>query len=205
MRLNTTIELSDLIKGIAAFIAAAIVFFSITLAEKEISTKELQLELAREIPKLIPLLRNNYTNQVENNTRLKIRAVIRVTSDLPTYIFPPEIKLLDQSGIDIPNSDYQVIDSNQFSGLFAPDSIYHITYNVELSENLKTDGLLVSMTYLAEMPDSLKKVYNEIYEDIPDAKWESVSDSWSLNYIYKEKVYDHGENPIWSDFWDNPR
>lgn len=201
---------SEIFNGVVVFIGAIIVFFSITLAETNIAEKKVQLELARELPKLIPMLRNNYTNQVSSDEKhIEVRAVLRVASTLPTYIHPPFITLVTPEGdslVDIGEDKYEVLDVDQFQGSFASKSEYHITYNIQLNDEIDFDKVMVKMSYLAELPNSLQTVYKDVYEDIPDSKWEDVSKAaWKMSYGYTEKIYRHNQNEIWDDFWENPR
>lgn len=200
---------SEIFKGLVLFIGALIVFFSITLAEKNVAEKKVQLELARELPKLIPMLRNNYTNQVsEDGKYIGLRAFIRVASTLPTYIHVPIITLVLPEGdklVNIGNEKYEVKDATQFQGVFVPKSEYQITYKILLKENIDFEKVKIKMSYFTELPASLKTVYKDVYSDIPDSEWENIDKAWGMTYYYTEKIYKHNKNKIWKDFWVNPR
>lgn len=203
---DKNINTTEIIKGAFTLIGAIIVFVSITWVQMEISVKEIQLELAREFQQLMPMLRNNYTNQVSKDGRhIEIRVVLRIESTLPTYVFPPIISLLNSEGEEVLKEKYMIKDVNQFHGIFSPDSEYKITYNIEMEEGVDLSDLNLRMAFQTDLPESIKSVYSDVYDDVPDSQWENAYKAWSVEYKYNEKLYAFGQNPIWSTFWENPR
>lgn len=203
--LNRSLDSTELLKGLFVLIGAVIVFCTITTALRDVEVKEIQLSLAQELPKLIPNFRNNYTNQLsENGKEITVRAVLRNQSNLSSYLYTPTVQIFDKNDTEVTNA---VISSDikQLSGFLSPNSEYRVTYKVALKNSLVVDRHKIRILLKTDMPDSLKVVYRDLYSDIPDADWGSVESSWSVDYVYKEKLYPYKKNPIWLNWWENPR
>ncbi|MCJ8321548.1 MAG: hypothetical protein MJK12_18075 [Colwellia sp.] len=205
MRFNFSRELdtTELIKGIFTLVGVLIIFFTITLALRDVEIKKLQLSLAQELPKLIPAFRNNYTNQIsEDGRHIEVRAILRNQSSFSAYLYNPTLQILDKNDVHILDA---IVKSNisQISGLLSPMSEYKVSYKITLGEQFILDGHKIRILFKVEMPDSLKVIYQDLFENIPDANWGKVEEAWTIDYIYKEPVYVN--NPIWKNWWTNPR
>ena len=64
----------------------------------------------------------------------------------------------------------------------------------------------MSVEYQVELATHIKEIYNDLFLKTLES-WDSIK----MNYIkqksfeYHEKIYKHNKNPIWSDFFKNPR
>ncbi|MDW3192644.1 MAG: hypothetical protein R8G66_09765 [Cytophagales bacterium] len=204
IKVEKNIELADIIKSIVGLIGAVVIYFSIDMASVRIARNSYQLELVKELNVLLPTLDNNYTNELnETKDTLSIRVVIRVVSEMPSYIHTPRISLINKMDSTIlDRSLFSVLDSAQSQGIYSPGIKNEITYHVKVDPSIDFEHLFIRAQFLSEIPNSILNRYERLLEK---DEWNNLKGSLSIDYGYTERIYNSGENPIWGDFFENPR
>lgn len=202
IKVEKKIDLADIIKSLIGLIGAGIIYFSIDMASFKIARNTYELELAKELNSLLPILDNNYTNELNiTGDTLLVKVFIRVTSENPVYIHQPEIQILNNSRA-ISLDSFEVLDGAQSHGIYAAGIDNQITYHIKIDPSLPTDSLKIRMKYLAQVPNIILDGYRTIFEN---DEWKNLASSLSIPYLYTERVYKSGQNEIWIDFFDDPR
>ncbi|MEP0262431.1 hypothetical protein [Dokdonia sp.] len=201
MKVKTEIELKDLIQIILIIIGGILTYCfvnAITVKNDTVRTKQLLLE---EIPALYPSLQLNYTNQFnESKDTLYIKVYMKNYGKFPVFVPSPNMYLLSQKdtlwGYKTPNlfSTY---------GSLAPGQERKIEYIVYQYPEIPDS---IRMRYPVNLDEEITKIYSEVLsESLKSMSHENIDWITNKKYDYYEETYQHGDNTIWNDFFDNPR
>ncbi len=203
--LNREINIIDLLTLVSTVIGAIIIYSTITKVAADNQKRELDLSLAGELKNLVPIVANNYTNQLsEDGKSLQIKVYLRVKSELPTEVLHPSIEFYDHEGNKVDSNLYDAKDLGQTYGLFSPGSVYKITYNVDFKENSNPVKYRVALTYQYQLSKLIRERYRKVYNRT-DEEIQMFNEITSLKTVYNERIYAYGGNDIWECFWTNPR
>lgn len=215
MHFKKELDTTELLKWGIASLGAVIAFFLAQYTALQIEVAKIKKEALQEIVEYSPRARINYTNELqENRSTLQVRVYFVPKSKGELYIFPPTLTIYDESGGVIPPDKYTAHDIGQFQGSFPPDEPYQITYNIELHESINLLPNKVKLEYTIQTAniDAHPMIwYSKELQNIPVigsseiATEDFVQSFYSKKLIYKENIYQKGSNPIWNDFWENPR
>lgn len=215
MHFKKELDTTELLKWGIASLGAVIAFFLAQYTALQIEVAKIKKEALQEIVEYSPRARINYTNELqENRSTLQVRVYFVPKSKGELYIFPPALTIYDESGGVIPPDKYTAHDIGQFQGSFPPDEPYQITYNIELHESINLLPNKVKLEYTIQTAniDAHPMIwYSKELQNIPVigsseiATEDFVQSFYSKKLIYKENIYQKGSNPIWNDFWENPR
>ncbi len=219
--LKKELDTTELIKWGSAVIGGLAIFLVITLKDYELKKYEILEKEAvliekagNQLLKGFELMKNykpsidvHYTNMLsEKADELHIRVYIKSTSKNDIYIFPPKLTLIDVEGNEIDTNLYKAGDIKSFKGSISPESSFQINYKIFLL-NIDTDKIgNVQLDYevqIDQLASAPIKMYFEEYGSEKEKELFNVLNS--KKYIYRERVYAYAGNPIWNDFWENPR
>ena len=209
------LDTTELIKWIVAAVGAVILFVSIQYKEFELKVAKINKEALEEIASYRPKARINYTNQLsENNKLLHVRVFFMPTSKYEVDVFPPTIQLFDIDNVLVPVNMYKAPDIGQFQGSFSPMISHQITYNIDISrvDVLKLSHIKLKYEIQTNDLDAYPlKYYSTVLSDVSGMSGSAlvlpdyIKNITSKIFTYSERIYQHNENPIWSDFWEKPR
>lgn len=205
--ISKEVNLLDIIKAIVGFVAAVFIYFAITQSEQEANVQSSQLELARQLPDLIPTVHNNYANQLSpDGHMLTVKVYVRVTAKLPVNIFYPRFDLIDAAGDTLAWSQYGITGQRQFQGIYAPGSHYQLSYFLFPKDSISLEGYKLHMSYRTEVPQKLQQAYRKVFYNTSDGEWAHIAESvMKFKSNYTQRVFANGTNPDWEDFFENPR
>ena len=130
------------------------------------------------------------------------------------YIFPPSLTLYQKDGSEISSDLFEALDLGQLQGSFPSNEKLNITYRVKLSEKLESKPDSLKLEYIVETANiDLYAIswYAKELDGLNVFGSTGISNSQVFEsatrkrLIYQERLYEKGTNPIWNDFWSNPR
>ena len=197
----------EIIKALIGVVAAVVIFFAITRSELDLAEQSGRLELAWQLPDLIPTVHNNYANQLSaDGSTLEVRVYFRVTAKLPIYVHFPNFGLISPAGDTLAWEHYRLTGQKQFMGVYAPGSSYQLRYYLHPHDGYSLEGYRITMSYRTEVPSHIDEAYQRVFDDTPEKAWSYLADSvMKFETSYEEQVYTYGSNDIWDDFFENPR
>lgn len=203
IKVNKEIELKDVINICIVILGGLLTYFLITSVTTRNDTIRTMQLLFQETNDLRPNVQLNYTNELTaSKDTLRIKVYLKNNGKYPVFTTSPNLYLLV-------NNDtiqyYNTPDLNNFWGVIGPDSEYFINYTFF---GFATDSIPthVRMTYPVNTDKSITSIFSELMTDA----FKSIDDEYlntvtRKNYLYFERVYVNGTNPIWQSFSENPR
>ena len=201
MKINTEIELKDLIQIILIIVGGILTYCLVNSVKTKNDTIRTKQLLLKEIPALYPSLQINYTNQFNKNMdTLYIKVFMKNYGQFPVFVPSPNLYLLS-------NMDtiwgYQAPNLFTTYGNLTPNQERKIEYIIYGYNNIPDS---IRMSYPVNLDKKIKEIYSEVLSE-SFSSMNNLDINWitKKRYDYFEKSYPYGKNTIWKDFFDNPR
>jgi len=219
--LKKELDTTELIKWGTAVIGGLIVFLVITLKDYELKKHQINEYVAKQqeyaanqllkgfdiAKKYKPNIKINYTNMLSANSKeLLLKVYIKSNSENDIFIFPPKLSLLNNNGNEISSNLYVASDITSFQGSITPESSFQINYKISLNKVNLSSISNIQLKYEVQMDDTAAAPIKMYFEKFGSKEEKELFGKiYSKNYIYTERIYNFNDNPIWNDFWSNPR
>lgn len=193
------------IVGVTGYFVVTIVGQSIEESTLALEKTKVQLQLAEKLPEFQPLVKINYTNQLNENGVVDVKVFIHILSKFQIEIEKPSFSIYNlETENNIDNQNYYVNNQNQFWGTFSPNTKYLINYQVELDDSIVPEQHGISISYTMKTGAIEKEILEILYSG--DKIFSGLVEKATIKkYGYGEQIYLYGKNTIWSTFEENPR
>lgn len=203
MEINKKLDLKDIISYTLIIIGGLLSYFFIDSVTSRNETLKTKQALIKELPDLYPNIKIHYTNELTpNSDSLRLKIYLKNEGIYPVLVNKPKLYLQSQSDTI---ESYTYLLNQGFSGTLSPNKEFKINYTIG---NYHKDSIpdLVRVRLEIRLDDELKRAYSRLLsESISIIKQKSFNKLTCKKFKYDEKVYKHGDNKIWNDFFENPR